>query len=314
MKLRPKTKAVGQGRNRQKPDSTDLPPKSASRSTYNSRRIDAMQNVGRNDGREKKALKRLKAWTWVEKLILLVIGLVIVGFLVKIYSLSSKPEIVIVNKQAVSAAYPPNIATQYAQTASQFLSSSAWNTNKITIDNNGIKRALLDKYPQLVAVDVSVPLFNHNPIIYVEQSEPSLVIEEANGTYLLDSNGRAMFKSTNLTGLNTSNLPVVKDLSNLNIGVGDQVLPSTDISFIHTVLAELAAKGYNPSYLNLPAASSELDVGIDGQPYYVKFNLASNDPRMQAGTFLATIYNLKQQNITPTKYIDVRVDGRSYYI
>jgi hypothetical protein len=64
----------------------------------------------------------------------------------------------------------------------------------------------------------------------------------------------------------------------------------------------------------LPVQTNELDVNLAGQSYFVKFDLQENDPRQQAGTFLATIASLKSQNITPTKYVDVRVDGRAYYI
>jgi hypothetical protein len=63
----------------------------------------------------------------------------------------------------------------------------------------------------------------------------------------------------------------------------------------------------------LPAGTSELDVHLAGQPYFVKFNLNNNDPRQQAGTFLAAIANLQKNHITPAQYIDVRVDGRAYY-
>jgi hypothetical protein len=63
----------------------------------------------------------------------------------------------------------------------------------------------------------------------------------------------------------------------------------------------------------LPPAASELDVQLNGRPYFVKFNLQSNNPRGEAGTFLATIAQLSRQNIVPGHYVDVRVDGRAYY-
>jgi hypothetical protein len=65
--------------------------------------------------------------------------------------------------------------------------------------------------------------------------------------------------------------------------------------------------------MTLPPATSELDVRVAGQPYFIKFNLQSGDARQQAGTFLATQSHLQSQNIVPSTYIDVRVDGRSYY-
>ena len=66
--------------------------------------------------------------------------------------------------------------------------------------------------------------------------------------------------------------------------------------------------------MTLPPAASELDVKIAGKPYFVKFNLQADDARRQAGTFLATQAQLQRKGITPAQYIDVRVEGRAYYL
>jgi hypothetical protein len=113
--------------------------------------------------------------------------------------------------------------------------------------------------------------------------------------------------------LNHPGLPVVVDQSGLSVKVNHPVLTADNVSFVQIVAAELAAKQYTISAMSLPATSSELDVQLAGQPYFVKFNLQTNDAREQAGTFLATINQLHSQNITPAKYVDVRVDGRAYY-
>jgi hypothetical protein len=90
-------------------------------------------------------------------------------------------------------------------------------------------------------------------------------------------------------------------------------LPAASVGFIQTVIAQLAAKQFVVSGMTLPAAASELDAQLAGQPYFVKFNLESDNPRGEVGTFLATIAQLRRQNIVPAKYVDVRVDGRAYY-
>jgi hypothetical protein len=64
----------------------------------------------------------------------------------------------------------------------------------------------------------------------------------------------------------------------------------------------------------LPAGSSELDVYLDGKPYYMKCNLALSDTaREQVGTFLAVQHDLEEQGRRPGQYIDVRIAGRAYY-
>jgi len=233
---------------------------------------------------------------------------------VKVISLTNNPEIKLVNSEQVSVLYPKDQASIYQAAASKLISESVLNNNKLTFDDSGISRNLLTEFPQIVSAYVSIPFTSDRPIIYIEQASPALILIEKNGAFVLDYNGRAMFKSQTVGQLDLSNIPVITDQGGLVVTLGEQVLPSTDITFTKVVLDELAAKSYSVSNINLPPGSNELDIGIKGQPYYVKFNLQDNDPREQAGTFLATINNLNQQHITPTKYVDVRIDGRAYYL
>ncbi|GAC1502981.1 MAG: hypothetical protein NVS1B10_07930 [Candidatus Saccharimonadales bacterium] len=78
-------------------------------------------------------------------------------------------------------------------------------------------------------------------------------------------------------------------------------------------MAELRLKHFEVSSLSLPTSTSELDVSLTNQPYYIKFNLQTDNARGESGTFLAAIASLNKQSITPTKYIDVRLNGRAYY-
>ena len=90
-------------------------------------------------------------------------------------------------------------------------------------------------------------------------------------------------------------------------------MTAANVHFIRTVITELASRQYTVSAMTLPAATSELDVQLAGQPYTIKFNLQSNRARQQAGTFISTIEHLKKSNTPPSKYVDVRVDGKAYY-
>jgi hypothetical protein len=110
-----------------------------------------------------------------------------------------------------------------------------------------------------------------------------------------------------------SKLPQVVDQSGLQVKLNQQALTSADVSFIQTVVAQLAARKVTVSSLVLPASSNELDARIAGQTHFVKFNLHDNDARQQAGAYLATIAQLKRKNTPPSQYIDVRVPGRAYY-
>src|SRR5581483_1169488 len=97
--------------------------------------------------------------------------------------------------------------------------------------------------------------------------------------------GQAIQASNQANGFKTSaTLPLVTDQSGYNISVNKRALPSSDVEFILIVKEELMAKGFSITSYTLPASSRELDVGLAGQQYIVKFNLASTDAQQQSGT------------------------------
>lgn len=200
---------------------------------------------------------------------------------------------------------------EYQTAADKLLASSLWNRNKVTIDAGNISHQMTAKFPELASASVTIPLIGHRPSVYVQPAQASLVVAANNGAFVIDQNGRALMLSSNLP--TAHKLPQIVDQSTLPIRIGRQVLTSDDVSFVRTVLAELSAKGVGVSSMVLPPSSRELDVYIDNQPYFVKFNLENNDARQQAGTYLATIAELQRGHVAPTQYVDVRVNGRAYY-
>lgn len=200
----------------------------------------------------------------------------------------------------------------YETTVDKILRSSLWNRTKPTLNTGDIKNQLLRQFPELTDVSIVTPLFAHQAVVYVEPVQPALLLNTNSGSFIIATSGKALLRVDNPASAPKS-LPVLTDQSGLNVQVGHQVLPASYISFIKGLITELSARQYAVSSMNLPPASNELDVHLAGQNYYVKFNLANNDPREQAGTFLATLAMLKKQNITPAQYVDVRVDGRAYY-
>ncbi len=200
----------------------------------------------------------------------------------------------------------------YEAAADKLLTGSIWNHTKVTLDTGNLSQQMLKQFPELTDVSITVPLLAHRPLFYIEPAQPSLLLATPQGSYVLDTSGRALLKVGASSQL-PDGLPVLTDQSGLTVDLNRQALSSAYVKFIQIVVAELAAKQYKTSNLVLPAGSSELDAHLAGQPYFVKFNLQDTDPRGEAGTFLATIASLKKQNVTPSQYVDVRVPGRAYY-
>ncbi len=242
----------------------------------------------------------------------LVLAVAIIVSVINVLSVSPQAKIEpLTSSQAQASSAFLRDRAEYQAAADRLLASSIWNRNKITINTTQISRQLATQFPELSGASVTLPLLAHRPTIYVQPAQAALVVAANNGAYVIDQNGRALMPSANLP--TARNLPQIVDQSGLSISTGHQVLTSDGVSFIQTVLAELAAKKVSVSSMVLPASSRQLNVYIAGQPYFVKFNLAGGDARQQAGTYLATIAELRSQHATPKHYIDVRVDGRAYY-
>ncbi len=245
---------------------------------------------------------------WLQRFGLTVLLIAALASAVNILSLSATAK---VERLAGQTALPRQ--AEYQAAANKLLAASVWNRNKITVDTGSVRQELLKQFPELADVSVTVPVLAHRPIVYVELAKAVIILQNNTGAYVIDNTGRTLAKAANAAALNQPGLPIVADQSGLALELNQQALSTDNIDFIQQILAQLAAKKLSVTGMSLPASASELDVQLAGQPYIVKFNLQSNDARRQAGTLLGTLNELHRQNITPGKYIDVRLSGRGYY-
>jgi hypothetical protein len=297
---------------RQRQPLDDLAP-SPSSFAYSGRRSEEKRLTGRQADRQAQPSRRTRlGYSWLQMLGLIILLLAAVASVVNVLSLSADAKIVpLAAKTNLSILRPTAV---YQAVADRQLKSSVWNRNKITIDTAALSHQLLSQFSELSSVSVTLPLLAHRPLVYVQPAQPALIlVTQQGGAFIIDVNGKALLKGANPAAFNQPNLPTVNDQSGLSLALNQQALPAPDVRFIQTVTAQLLAKQLVVSGMTLPAASSELDVHLNGRPYFIKFNLQSNNPRGEAGTLLATIAQLSRQNITPGQYVDVRVDGRAYY-
>ena len=283
----------------------------AKNSTYHSKRIDQEANIGRQISRKqtnKSDQNYMQFWLQRSGLaVLLIVSIVSV-----IYALNLSSNARIIFLKSSGSSFVHDQAT-YQTAADTILSKSIWNHNKLTVNTTDISRQMLNQFSELSSVNIVLPLLAHRPVIYLTPSQPSLIIIGANGTFLLDTNGKALLAITDIISIAGLKLPILTDQSGLKLAINHRALSSSDIAFIQIVIAQLAAKQVVITGLTLPVASREIDAGIAGKSYFVKFNLQNGNALLQSGTFLATQSHLSSKNITPAHYIDVRVPGRAYY-
>jgi len=296
---------------RQRIRSADLNDKPTSFAYY-ARRAEPTANTGRQaQGEQRRSWRLPTSRFWAQRFGLIILLLAIFMSVISAISLSPHAKVLPLKTDNNNLLLHDQSAYQAA--ADHLLTASIWNRNKLTINTGKIEKQLTAQFPELASTTVTLPLLAHRPLIYIETAQPALLLSTADGTYMLDASGKALLTGAQLGRFNNLTLPLVTDQSGLRVQLNHQVITSQNVGFIQTVVAQLAARHLTIATMTLPATASELDVQVAGQPYFVKFNLASNTARQQAGTYLATAAQLQKQGITPAQYIDVRVEGRAYY-
>lgn len=274
---------------------------------YSSKRSEDNLPIGRNNSKVVQTAR-----FGLKRFGLIVLSIAIVIALIKLFSISNTPIIRVAGTNN-NTIFNETGTSLYQKAAKTYLASSIWNNNKLTVDSSGLARYLQNRFPELADVNVNMPFADNHLVVYLAPTKPVIIITESSSkAFALDSSGRAILESANVSTLKL-NLPVVTDQNNLSLSLGKMALTSSDVYFVEEIVGQLKAKGYTISQMTLPANTEELDASLAGQPYYIKFNLADNNPRQQAGTFLATMAYLASHKQSPTKYVDVRVAGRAYY-
>ena len=280
--------------------------------SYHARRSDFDVNLGR-DGQREALAKRSRQFGdfWLQRFGVLILSVVVIISLINSLLLSNN--VTIRPLSASGTSFLLRDPKVYEQAANKLMAGSLANHTKLTINTGKLEQSLLSQFPELASAKITLPLLSHHAVVHVQPARPAMILQTRDGSFVIDSTGRVMMPSTSIPTNANLQLPVVSDQSSLAARVGHQILTPLNVAFLQTVVAQLNAKNVHISSMVLPAAASELDVHIAGQPYFVKFNLQHDTARQQAGTFLATQAQLKRQNIVPSKYIDVRIDGRAYY-
>lgn len=241
----------------------------------------------------------------------IVLALLLVVCAVSVLQVDTKPRVVILND---TEGYALHDTSAYQAAATNVLRGSFLNSNKITIDTNSVAEAVKQQFPEVADASIALPLVGHRPTLYIQLTQPTLILMTGSQSVVVDSAGQALVTADNVRDLARFNLPTLVDQSHLRPQVGDVVLSSSTVAFIRTVLAQFAAAHVATQKLVLPSAAEELDVYPRGAAYYGKFNLHETNARQQVGTFLAVRQQLaKGKGTLPHSYIDVRIAGRAYY-
>ncbi len=306
MKLVPKRKQPETGRHRITPSSRPVA------FSYHASRLEQNVTVGRQQPRDQAVRRRERLVRyWRQRIGVLAALIIIAGCILDILLLSPSPRIISLAQS--SNDYFLQSSNVYQQAAAKLFADSMFNGNKVTINTAAIAGQLERQFPELSDVSVTLPLIGHRPIVYIAPTTPGVVLNTAGSSFLLNNNGKALVTASKISNPAQLKLPIVTDASNVAIKLNSTALPSSSIAFIQSVNQQFSAKNIAIDSITLSAEAYEVDVKPNGVGYYVKFNMHNNTARQQAGTYFAVKQRLAAENIVPSSYIDVRVDGRAYY-
>ena len=238
-------------------------------------------------------------------------ALAIVYSLGYLFTLETNPRIVVLGPEDRTSLLQDD--SVYSEAAQEILENSIFNRNKLTINTDSTAEHLMNRFPELKDVVITIPIASHRPVFELEPALPTLILASANaGPFVIDAEGRAVVRTEDATSVDQLSLPHVTDESGLELVIGTPVLPQEDITFIANVYKQLKAAKLTISSMTLPPIPNELHVRLKDDKYYVKFNI-SGDARLQSGALLAVKKELRIKRITPRAYIDVRVKDKVFY-
>lgn len=200
----------------------------------------------------------------------------------------------------------------YREYIEKTLSSSVLNKSKLTFDVKKFEKEMVLEFPELSSVSVSIPLISHKPIISIYAQQPSLLMGSEKGVFILNKNGQAIVKASAQQPVEGLTIPLVRDEANIPIELGKGALTSQDVAFITTIVSQFENKKIGIDSLTLPPLASELRVKLTGEKYYIKFSLLTN-PRVVSGQYFAARKKFIADNITPSEYVDSRVEEKIFF-
>lgn len=184
------------------------------------------------------------------------------------------------------------------------------NRNKLTFDEKSVVFNLQKRFPEIESASVDLPLFSQTPKLNINVAGPAFVLNNQDAEYVVNTRGVAVAKRSDLPPL--KDLPTVIDQTGFNAQAGKQVISSAEVNFINTLVTELKMARVQIATMTLPAKAQELDLRTKDESYYTKFYLGG-DPLTQTGQYLAARHQFNQNAKQPSKYLDVRVNGKIYY-
>ncbi len=238
-----------------------------------------------------------------------VAGLAMISGLMYATTLQTKPSIVLASVPGTVYRDPK----VYQDSATSLWKQSLANRFKFLISTKKLERALQEQYGELADVQIELPLLGRRPVVRLTPDAPTLELISSNGAFYINANGKVLARTTEVTKNQVPALGLVHDEAGSSVSANNVVLPSTETAFLAQLFRQLQAEIVPVQSVTLPRnVANEADVRLVGQNYFIKFSITT-DVRQAVGTYLAARSKLDKDGVTPSEYLDVRVEEKVFY-
>ncbi len=195
----------------------------------------------------------------------------------------------------------------YTKSINEILSRSPLYRTKITLSTRDLENRIIQKFPEISAATVSLPLVGTRPIIGIVFNKPVLAVQTNQKMLLLGEDGRVLAEAEGVTDL----LPKLSDDSGLDYKPGQRLLLADEVRFILDLVKEVKSQGLTVQEIIIGTSPQDVIIKLSGDSYTVKLNFGF-DVRQQLGALWATKLQIKNENKNPVEYIDVRLGERIF--
>lgn len=244
---------------------------------------------------------------------------VIAGSLLYLFWLDTSPRVRFTTRDETTAQRQSELLHElheYETAARNILDNTWLSRTKLTINTDDFSRQLLEQFPELSHVTVTLPLTGHKPVVALQPKDPALLMRSNGVTYVVDRNGHVIALLSEVreaAQAELTSLPRVEDQSGLPVDKGHQVVTEETVTFILQLHHQYEQAAVDVLTITLPPDKpDEVRVTVDGTQYTTKY-IVSRPAREQFGAYRAVFARLTEQGITPSEYIDVRVEGKVFY-
>ncbi len=241
---------------------------------------------------------------WLRRLFVFspyILAIILIGYLVlfsNIFQISK-----------VDVQGPSTVLSEKLQAESeQFLLSRLFGKNWLFLSTETLKNNLQKTFSGQEAIIVTKS-FPNKLTIKTDEQKTAIVWKTGSQRYVISVNGRAMSEIQPHSSLD---MPTVVDTNNIPIAVGSRVASREFIEFVTKINTYIKDSNLGPEQISIAETTGEIAVKTNAG-YFIRFNTAA-EPDSQIRALKATLELLGSQNKKPTQYIDMRIEGKAFYI